>query len=1109
MTEPHSLIKGRKGGKGAEGSGGGIPPEQPDTLKAVQTAYVVELLSEGEIHGLVNGNQSIFLDGTPLQNSDGSFNFEGFDLQMRSGSPSQAPISGQSDAESEIFLEGVNQITFSTPVTRRILVSPDPPDAIRVKVQLPSLSYLGDAGVLGPTSVDIKISVSVDDGPFIHAILLDTISGKATSPYARAYRIVLPVATQHWDIRVERLTADSEEVRLQNETVWPSYTEIRELKIMYADSAIAGWRIDAEQFGSSIPSRQYELNGRMILVPSNYDTATRTYDEDPTWDGTFKSLAPEDTVCSNPIWVLFDLLTNRRYGLGEFIPEGDIDRFAFYEAAKWCDEQVPNGFRLEDGELDTEPRYSFNGAISGAEDAWTVLSSVAANCHARLYWGPGVISIAIDKLKDPVGLVSRENVVDGELVYASDALRDRHSVINVTWNNPNDGYLPDVERVEDPALIATYGARRTLDVIAPGVTSRSEARRFGKYLLETEKTENQVLTYKAGLDHAGRVPGDIVEVADSFIAGKKIGGRLAAASGDPITFTLNEAFAFDATDSYTISYVTPDGEWVETAITNPGTTTTDEVTSVDTGMVVPNSGAMWTISSTAGGITTRPFTILSVVDLGQAVFEFACVLHNPLKFDAVENDNFEVPDDNYSGVPTGPILPVKDISATLTVSRTGGAAVVEIDVGWTPPDDPRVVFYDVRVKRPGVATFNRFAYTQSVSASLGGISAGFYTFRVFCVDSLGRRSVFYEETFDFSQLGEIPGDVQNFAATVVGGQIHLTWDALDLISLSHYEVRYDGAVVDAIWGASIPLVTGIPPTTTSIFVPKLNGSYLIKAFDIFGQESVNAAIDVVTNVDDAHYNAIGTIQEDPDFAGTKTKCFVNGTDLWMILGSVMADWDPLEDAVPIAGNLGPGVLHQSTYVFDNSFDLGAVYDVRMTGHVKAHVENYFSNFMAGWVSLSQLETLAGIAVNPTTVELYIRTTSDDPGGSPTWSVWKRFTVGTFRGRGFQFKIILKTTNGMYTPAVSELRVSADMQDRTIASSGVSSNTATTSIAFNPEFYSGSTVQVTLTLQDQVQGDYYTISNVDSTGFDVDVYNSVGGRVVRNFSFIAQGWGVKI
>ena len=1103
------LIKGRKGGKGESSGSSGIPQEQPDTLKAVQTAYVVELLGEGEIHGLVNGLQSVYLDGTPLQNADGTFNYNGFDLHLRTGSAEQAPIEGHTSVESEVFLDGNTEVTFGSPITRRILKTESSPDAVRVKINIPALSYLDDTGVLGPTSVEIKISVSYDDGPYQPIIIADTISGKATSPYSKAYRIPLNTAAQlHWDVRVERLTADSEEVRLQNKTFWSAYTELYDFKIQYADSAVVGWKIDAEQFGSDIPGREYEVNGIMIKVPTNYDTATRTYDDEVTpWGGTFKLLSPDDVVCSNPIWILFDLITNRRYGLGRYNNERGIDIFAFYEAAKWCDEQVPNGVRLPNGEMDTEPRYSFNGVIAQAEDAFTVLGSIASNCHARLYWGPGVVSIAIDKPKDPVGLVSPANVVDGAFSYASDSLRDRHSVINVTWNNPLDGYRPDIERVDDPGMIASFGVRE-LDVVAPGVTSRSEARRFGKYLLETEKLENQIVTYKTGLDQAGRAPGDIVEIADPTIAGVEYGGRLVAASGDPITFTLDQEITFDADETYTISYVTPEGTVISTELVNPGNVTTSEVTSVVPlfTLDIPNSGAMWTISSTA--VETRLFSILSVADLGQSIYEFTAVLHNPDKFAAIEDD-YEIPGDNTTIFPTGPIQKVRDVSATLVVSRTGGAAVVTIDVGWTPPNDPRVVFYDVFVKRPGTATFSKMDFTQSVTSTLGQITAGWYTFRVVCIDALGRRSAPFDKTFDFTQLGAIPGDVQNFFATVVGGLIQLTWDPLSLISLDHYEIRYDGATSGAIWGASIPLVTGVAPSTTSLFVPKLNGSYLIKAFDIFGQESLNAAVDVVTNIDDAQYNEIGSIQEDPDFNGDKDRCFVNGSALWMVIGDVMADWDPLSDADPIAGDVGPTSSHQSTYTFDNAFDLGAIYDVRLTGHVMAHVENYFSNYMAGWVTLAQLETMAGIAVNPTTVELYVRTTQDDPGGTPTWSMWKRFSVGTFRGRGFQFKLILKTSNGMYTPAVTQLRVAADMQDRTISGTGTSSNSATTSVAFSPEFYSGATVDVSATLTNGQQGDYYTISNGDSAGFDIDVYNSVGGRVIRNFSFIARAWGAKI
>jgi hypothetical protein len=345
-----------------------------------------------------------------------------------------------------------------------------------------------------------------------------TISGKTTSKYERTHRIEL-TGDAPWDIRVRRLTADSTVSSLQNKTFWESYTEIIDGKFRYPNSAIVGIRIDASQF-DSIPTRSYDLKLLKVKIPSNYNPTTRVYTG--IWDGTFK-VAWTD----NPAWCFYDLITNTRYGLGDFIPESQVDKWTLYAIARYCDESVRNGFG------GFEPRYTCNLYLQNREEAFKVVNNMASIFRGMPYWSSGSITLGYDAPSDPVYQYTNSNVIEGLFTYKGSSLKARHTVALVTWNDPDDFYRQKVEYVEDAEGIARYGIIQT-EVVAVGCTSRGQANRVGRWILFTEQSETEVVAFKTGLDGNQIRPSDVIQIADNDRIGARFGGRLTSATSNSI-----------------------------------------------------------------------------------------------------------------------------------------------------------------------------------------------------------------------------------------------------------------------------------------------------------------------------------------------------------------------------------------------------------------------------------------------------------------------------------------------------------------------------------------------------------------------------------------------
>ena len=1053
MNKP---IKGFGGGGGKGGGGGSarVAVEAPDSLRSKAFARVLDLICEGEIEGLVNGAKSIYLDETPLQNEDGSFNFQGLETTSRNGSQFQTHIPGFTAVENEAYV-GV-EVKASAAVTRQ--VSNPEIDAVRVRISIPQLTSQNMSnGDINGTTVEYRIQLQSNGGGFVD-VATDTVTGKTTSKYERSYRIEL-TGSAPWDIRVSRITADSTQSALQNKTFWESYTELIDAKLRYPNSALVGIKIDSSQF-NTIPTRAYDMKLLKVKVPTNYNPVTRAYTG--IWDGTF-TVAWTD----NPAWCFYDLLTNERYGLGGLLDESQIDKWALYTSARYCDELVPDGFGS------TEPRFTCNMYIQSRNDAFRVMQDMASIFRGMIYWQSGAVTVAQDAPSDPVHLYTPANVIDGIFNYQGSSAKMRHSVALVSWNDPDDFYRQKVEYVEDAAAIARYGIVQT-SVVAIGCTSRGQANRVGRWLLYSEQSESEIVAFKTGMDGAVCRPGQIIAVSDPVRGGTRRGGRVLAATVS--TITLDAPVTLPAGGN-TISVMLPNGTVENRTVASVAGS---NVLAAAPFSQAPAAGAIWVIEST--NLQNQLFKVVSVVE-SEDNFEINALAHNPQKYDAIEDGLVLQPRaiSNLSVAPTSPTNIV--VNESLYESQAEVKTVIGVSWDAVQSATSYLVAYKV-----GDGNFINVPETQTNSVELRDVTDGVYTFSVVAVNSLGKRSAAATKMQTILAQTAPPGDVQNFSLIPVAGMAYLSWDKaadLDVLVGGTVRIRWTPKTTDQDWNDGVDILPAMSGNQRNAQAPLLSGTYMAKFVDSSGNPSQSATLIVTEMADSLSYNVVQTVTESTTFTGTKTNCVVDTGELQLAV---------------VGGEVQPA----GTYLFANTVDLGAVYPSRLSAYIEAR-GFALSDFVDARVALiDDWEDFDGAAIETVTGLIYLRTTNDNPAGSPTWSEWKPFFVGEYVARAYQFKLELTSNNYDHNIGISALSVTVDMPDRVESKTGLVSGAASYSVTFTEAFKATPTIGVTA--NNMASGDYYTISGQSPTGFAIIFRNAAGTAVSRTFDVLAKGYG---
>jgi predicted phage tail protein len=788
----HPVLWGAGGGGKAASPGEG-PRESPNDLQSRARARFVELLGEGEIVGLYNGGQSIFFGDTPYLSEQGEENYTGVSYTFRYGLPVQSAVPEASQLES--VLPTAFTITTTTPFTVSIL--PGEADSVRVTLHVDILFQVQDDGDVRPYHVEFAFYRRAvgSDWEFLDTY---SIQGKTQSPYEVEVRIVGPGRDLNWEVRVERWTVDDTDAKKQSGSSIPRITKIIEERLTYPHSALIGIEIDAQKFGGSIPARSYEVLGLKIKVPSNYDSIARQYTG--IWDGTFKI-----AWTNNPAWIFYDLISNDRYGLGRYLNVDRllIDKWTLYEIGRYCDEMV------KDDEGGLEPRFTLNTVIHDAGDAYDVLNSVSSAFRGMIYWASGAVTAVQDSPRSTKKIFTTANVESGLFNYTGTELKSRHTVAFVRWNDPKKGYKQTVEPVEDQPRVAKYGWN-PMDVNAYGCTSRSQARRFGLWMIDTEWSQTQTVHFTAGKYAEDLMPGDVFAVSDPQIGGPRMGGRIVSVDGQRVT--IDAPVPIETGYAYSILISTAEGQLEEIRF-DAGNDPADVLLLRNASQDPIMPGMNFLV--TAEVLVPRLFAALTVTPAEGGRYDVTGLFYDPDKYDRVEKGVVKPPP-NY--VITQGILPPENLKMTSVVRiQPGGLIRGDVSLSWSPPgsmSDP-ALFFEVGYKHDTDPPWTDLPRTSAVVLDLGDLVTGTYHFRIRSVNALGQVSSWATLDGVVSGTDAPPGNVINFTLTSVGEQLILAWDPVTDLDLSYYQVRYTANVNNPAWTGAQTLIPRVPAQTTT------------------------------------------------------------------------------------------------------------------------------------------------------------------------------------------------------------------------------------------------------------------------------------------------------
>jgi hypothetical protein len=1091
---------GGGGGGGGSGKGGGggeqrTPIEERDNLDSRQYAQIVDLISEGEIQGLKNGYQSIFLNNTPLQSANGGFNFKNIEVHLRNGTQNQSFIPGTSDIEDEKPVSIT--VEASTPITRTI--SDTTTNAVRVTITVPQLQQIQDNGDIVGTSVRLQIQIQYNGGGYSVAID-DTISGRTGDAYQRDYLIGLGGAFPV-DVRVVRVTPDSTSAKLSNAFSWTSYTEITWAKLRYPNSALVSLRVDAEQF-NSIPSRSYLIRGIKVQIPNNatVDQSNGRLIYNGIWNGTFGAAQ----WCSDPAWVLWDLLTNKRYGFGDHISASQLDKWAFFATSQYASALVPDGFGGQ------EPRFSCNVNTQTQEEAYKLINDLCSVFRVMPYWSTGTLTISQDKPSDPAYLFTLANVSEEGFRYESSSLKNRPTVAVVSYFDiaaKDKAY----EVVEDAARIAKYGVVKT-EIDAFACTSRGQAKRLGEWLIYTEWEESETVSFVASID-AGVIvrPGQVIEISDPVRAGARRGGRINTAT--TTTVTVDDATGITLGSTAQLSVILPTGT-VQTRAVNSIAGNVFTVASAFS--AAPNANSVWIYETS--NIQTSTWRVLAIQEQEECKYAISALAYNASKYDYIELDRplqqRDITDLNI--IPPAP----QNLRAEESLFEDNGRALAKIVLSWRSVLG--VSQYSVRWR---VDEGNWSQTTvQRPDYEIRDTVAGRYEIQVFSLNAALRPSV-EPARLTVSAFGKTAPPINVTGISLVpidSASSILSWDRateLDVLLGGKVLIRHNVALSGALWEESQEIVAAAAGSQTQKQVPLLEGTYLLKFEDDSGNRSLVATAVVVDLPAPQPRQLVQTYAEDaetPPFNGNFTDMFyisnlaeLNGGDGIALSSGIAVDgmatdgnWDGLASIDSVGG-----VLSNGEYEFGSTYSLPGVFDANLRRRLvtSPYIPGEFWDDKTALIdSWDFIDGTGGDRVNALT---YVRATPDDPAGTPVWSPWREFANAIVRGRGFQFKTIATSHDPAQNIIIRELGVEIELQQRTEQSATLTSTASTYTVTFANGFYEPPSIGITAL--NMGTGDYFTIASVTRTSFQITFRDSGGTAISRQFTYSAVGFGREV
>ena len=1132
------------------GGGGGTATISHGSVQSRQAVNIVEVLSEGEIEGfpsaagLTQGTDAynkaslkdVFLDKTPIVKStanssnitDADFNFQRVLFKTRFGTANQTSIPVVSDIETEVSVNA--PVTNAAPVTRTITESNI--DEVRVTIRFDGLVNINekDGKNLG-TTVDVFILITENNGRttrfdknqitgtgpggFLNLLTVPTsafsVRGKSRGAYSRDFKITLRQGTSFpISITVGRDSADSTSERITDTFRWSSFTKIIDEQRPYPNVAHTYLRFDAEQF-PSIPRRLYRIRGVKVKIPHNA-TVDQTNGR-LIYSGTFNGTLTTTTHwTTDPAWILFDLITNSRYGLGEHITEAQLDKYSFYSAS------VYSSALVDDGQGGQEPRFSCNVVLNQRADAFKTVMALSSVMRAMTFWGAGSLTLTQDRPTDASYLFNLSNVTSEGFIYSGTSLKTRSTVVSVSYFDMTN-QEPDFETVEDTAAKNKYGIIHK-KITGFGCTSRNQARRLGRFILFEEQNSTETISFTTGISEGVVVrPGQVIEVSDPVRAGLRRGGRISSATTTTITVDNTADTDLDATNNATISVVMPNG-----------TVEKRDVSSISGAVITvssafssaPNRNSIWILENTT--LQTTQWRVVSVTE-DKDNYAIVGTAYNSGKFAFIE-DGSALPVRNITVLNE----PVPAPSAPNVVEEfftEGNRARTRLNIDFNSV--PRAIHYELKyqIDNGNFKTLKSLTPEFQILDSLEGT----YNFELVSVGS-NLESSANPTTFTHIAVGKsaVPGDVTGLTAEPISDKlVRLRWNLSTDLDVTHggrvyvrHSTKTDGT---GTFSNATDLIEALAGNTTTAEVPYLEGEYILKFQDDGGRFSAGETSVVIDLPDNLAPLIALTRREDldvPKFQGVKTNVAVDATTNSLNLtGTGLFDAITNFDNETSIDDIG-GIAPLGTYEFGGSpgtsfLDLGSVFSLDLKRHFLT--EAFFPSDL--FDSISDVDARVdfdGATATKVNAEMLVAVTQDDPStGSPTYTAFQTFANGTYKGRGFKFKVNLTSNDPDQDIRVFQLGYTASLQRRTEQSTtSIASGAAAKNITFTNTFFTGTAglggvnsnlpsvaIQPVGTF---ASGDYFEVTNVSGTGFTVHFKNSSNASINRNFTYQAVGFG---
>ncbi len=1179
MTDEIKIIKGSGGGPKPPPPPYRAPDTLHSrafaTVQDLISEGEIEGFASASKEGLVKGTtayenaslKDVFLDDTPILNSNATssnpdsndFNFTDVTFKSKFGTSNQTAMSGIA-AESRSPTGVSVVVTTSNPVTRQ--VTNTDVDAVIVTLTWPQIQVAEDDGDIVGDTVAYKIQVQYNSGGFTD-VISSSVSGRTADAYARDHRINItgdfPV-----DIRVVRVTADSTEDNRVNAFQFTSLQEVIDNNSSYPNSAYVALRLDSKQF-NRIPTRKYRIRGIKVRIPgASASVVSATYTQSTTVvtvnnnnhgllvgesivftatsgagvNGTFviqtvpnansftlTSGTSQTVTTSNctfagtpnvdlatgrirypsgyifngvmgaavytncPAMCLLDLLTNTRYGLGNHIIDSNLDLFSFVAASKFANEEVDDGT----GSGAKEARFSCNVNIQSPKEAFAAINDLAGVMRCMPIWSAGGINLSQDKPTTASYLFNLANVGEGGFNYSGSSLKTRHSVISVSYFNM-DSKEVDFEVVEDATAIAKFGTI-IKQVKAFACTSRNQAARLGRAILFAEQNESEIVNFTTSIDSGIVVrPGSVIEVNDPVRAGARRGGRIVAASTTSITIdAVTETNIPALGDNPTISAILPNG----TVETKSITDINGAVLTVSAFSSAPKPNSPYLLSSTT--LQSQLFRVIQVEEQDDINYVITALTYVEGKYNFIEN-GVALPTRNISLL-NAPVPSPSNLTVSEKTVVINSIARSKLIVDWQPVQG--VTQYLVNYKFENNNYVSQIVFSSDFE--LLDTKKGEYTIEVFSYNlSLQLSPNSTTTTFIAKGKTALPEDVSNLTIEPINEQfVRLKFKqavAVDVLHGGRVYVRHTNQIGgSASFQSAQDVIEAVAGNSTEVICAALPGTYLLKFQDDGGRFSVNPASVSLSIVDILDSIVVKTDREDTDstpYNGTKSNVVFDST-----LGGLK-----LTD--PTANNSG-------TYDFVETLDLGGTFSLTLKRHFQGvgfYVGDQFDNrtdLIDTWTDFD------GTVANDANAKIAVRTTTDNPSSSPTYTSFNDFANGTFKGRGFQFRITLDTADKAQNMNLQQAGYTATLPSRTEQSSVIASGAGAKVVTFTAPFFVGTSAlgnlnnflpSVNISPQNMASGDFFELTNISGTSFTVHFKNSSNASIDRNFTYSAVGFG---